>query len=86
MYDLAMGSDAASLLQQALALPDDEREELAAELLASLDGPDSEYSPEKADAFAREIERRIERFANGESEGVDLATARQRVKAALSDG
>jgi hypothetical protein len=86
MYDLSMGSDAASLLRQALALPDDEREELAAELLASLDGPDPEYSPEKAEAFAREIERRIERFANSESEGVDLATARRRVKAALSDG
>lgn len=81
-----MGSDTASLLQQALALPEDEREMLAVELLASLDGPDPEYSPAKADAWAHEVERRIERFANGESEGVDLATARQRVKAALADG
>ena len=86
MYPVPMASDTASLLQQALALPEDAREMLAAELLASLDGPDPEYSPDKADAWAREIERRIERFANGESEGIDLATARKHVKAALPDG
>ena len=59
---------------------------LAAELLASLDGPDPEYSPEKADAWAREIERRIERCADGESAGIDLATAPSQVGAALADG
>ncbi len=73
-------------LQQALALPEDEREMLAAELLASLDGPDPEYSPERADPWAHEVERRIERSASGESAGVDLATARQRVETALADG
>lgn len=81
-----MGSETASLLRQALALPEDEREMLAAELLASLDGPDPEYSSEKADAWAREVERRIERFTTGESEGMSLATARRQVKAALADG
>jgi hypothetical protein len=81
-----MGSDTASVLRQALALPDDDREMIAAELLASLDGSDTEYSPERAEAWAREVERRIERFANGESEGFDIATARQRVKAALTGG
>lgn len=86
MYPSGMGSDTASLFQQALALPADEREMLAGELLARLDGPDPESSPEEADAWAREIERRIERFANGESEGVELATARQQVRAALADG
>jgi hypothetical protein len=80
-----MGTDTAALLKQALALPEDERETLAAELLASLDGPDPECSREKADAFARELERRIERIATGESQGVDLATARQQVKAALTE-
>ena len=85
VYSLPMGSNAAALLKQALQLPEDEREMVASELLASLDSSDPEYSPEKAEAFAREIERRIERFATGESEGVDLPTARQRVKASLTD-
>lgn len=85
-YSLAMGTDTASLLQQALALPEGEREMLAAELLASIDGPDIEHSPERAAEWAREIERRIERFAKGDSQGVDLDAARQRVSAALSDG
>jgi multidrug resistance efflux pump len=59
---------------------------LASELLASLDPSDTKYSAEQADAFAREIERRIERFAARESEGVDLAAARQQVQAALAEG
>ena len=69
-----------------LALPDADREMLAAELLPSLDGPERQYSPAKADAWARKVERRIERFVGGESEGIDLATAQQQVRAALADG
>lgn len=80
-----MGSETASLLQQAMALPEDERELLAAELLASLDGPDPDCSSDEAEAWAREVERRIGRFANGESEGIDVATARHQVTAALTD-
>ena len=81
-----MGFDASALLQQALALPEHEREMLAAELLASIEIRTSDYSPEKADAWAREIERRIERFATGDSQSVGLDAARQRVDAALADG
>jgi putative addiction module component (TIGR02574 family) len=69
-----------------LALPVEEREMLASELLASLDPSGAKYSAEQAHAVAREIERRIERFAAGGSEGVDLAAARQQVRAASADG
>jgi len=82
---VVMGSETASLLQQALALPEDEREMLAAELLASLHGRAARYSADQADPCARDIERRIERLANAESAGIDLATARQQVRAALAD-
>lgn len=74
------------MLQQALALPEVEREMLAAELLAGLDDSDSRYSPESADAWAREVERRIERFASGAPAGIDIATARSHVSSALTEG
>lgn len=46
----------AAVLAQALRLDDDARAELAAELLASLDGP---ADPEAESAWDAEIERRI---------------------------
>lgn len=79
-----MGTDAASVLSKGLALPEDERARVAAELFASLESRESEYSPDQALVWARALEDRIERFATGESEGVDLAAARRRVDAALA--
>ncbi len=67
------------------SLPEEERARVAAELFASLDSRDLEYSAEQALAWARTVEERIERFASGESEGVQLDAARQRVNAALAD-
>ena len=58
---------------------------MAAELFASLESRDPEYSADHTAAWARKVEERIERFAGGESQGVDLDAARQRVDTALAD-
>jgi hypothetical protein len=84
MYDRVVATDAASVLSEGLALPEEERARVAAELFASLESPDPDYSAEKALAWAREIEGRIERFATSESQGLDLPTARQQVESALA--
>jgi hypothetical protein len=84
-YDSVVGTDAATVLSDGLALPEEERARVAAELFASLESRDPEYSAERALAWARTVEERIERFARGESQGVDLDAARQRVDTALAD-
>ena len=80
-----MGTDAASVLSEGLALPEEDRARVAAELFASLDSRDPEYSAEQALVWARTVEERIERFASGETRGVQLDAARQRIDAALAD-
>ena len=76
-----MTNDAVAVLREALALPESDRARIAAQLYASLDGPDGDHSPEKAEAYAREIERRIEHVVSGESPGVDLDTASAQIQA-----
>ncbi|HET9225487.1 MAG TPA: addiction module protein [Thermoanaerobaculia bacterium] len=71
-----MTARAAHLVHEALQLTPQERAEMAAELLASLD------EPEDADveaAWAEEIERRARRVLAGESSGTDWAEARARI-------
>ena len=69
-YALAMSDDTRHLLDEALRLSLPERAELAAELLASIDGaPDADAEQ----AWAVEIERRAERALRGESRGRDAA-------------
>jgi len=84
-YDSAVGTDAATVLSAGLALPEEERARVAAELFASLESRDPEYSAELSSAWARTVQKRIDRFARGESQGVDLDAARQRVDTALAD-
>ncbi len=84
-YDSAVGTDAATVLSEGLALPEAERARVAAELFASLESRDPEYSAQRSLAWARTVEERIERFARGESQGVDLDAARQRVDTALAE-
>ena len=62
MYDARMGTDTAALLKQVLALPEDEREELATEALASLYEPAGD---DLTDEWIDEIERRIEQVESG---------------------
>jgi putative addiction module component (TIGR02574 family) len=58
-----MTKPVSSVLADALRLDDDSRAELAAELLASLDGP---TDPDAAAAWDAEIERRIEAIEAGQ--------------------
>ncbi len=68
-----MNSHALDLLKGALALPLDERAELVAELLASMDG---EVESDVEAAWGAEIERRARRAANGETEPVTWEAVR----------
>lgn len=84
-YESVVGSDAATVLSGGLALPEEERAGVAAELFASLESRDPEYSAELSSAWAPTVQQRIDRFARSESQGVDLDVARQRVDTALAD-
>jgi hypothetical protein len=88
-----MGSQALRVLEAALALPKEERADLAAKLLASVEAetPESdadlqgEYDPdpEVEKAWAEEVTRRAERALRGESKGVPWETVRDEVRATL---
>lgn len=71
-----MGTQAKEVLREALKLTPEDRAEVAAELLASLDESDDE---DVETAWAAEIERRARRVLAGESAGVDWAEARARI-------
>ncbi len=81
-----MALDVTSVLAEALALAETERALVATELLATLEDPDEDYSPQAAQAFAKELERRIERLASGESAGIDFDTAQQILDEELTRG
>ena len=73
-----MNERAGEILDRALRLPTPERAEVAAELLASLDGgPDSDVEA----ACAEEIELRIQRIRSGDAKGRSLAEIRKSLKA-----
>ena len=75
-----MGKTGQKVLDEALQLELSERAELAAELLASLDGePDEDVEV----AWAAEIERRAERARSGEDPGRPWVEVRDRAKDAL---
>ena len=80
-----MTSEAQEVLRQALALPADQRADVAAELLASLDeAPPSDRAAVEA-AWAREIERRARRVMSGESAGEPWEDVRARVLRRLAE-
>lgn len=83
-YDVPMGNDARTLLTEALELAVDDRAELAAELLASLDEPTSDSQEEVDRLWAVEIERRSNRVLTGESPGEPWDEARQRIESDLA--
>ncbi len=78
-----MPSRAQQLLREALALPLDERADVAAELLASLDEAKAEHPADVEAAWAAEIERRARRVMAGESTGVPWEDVRRRAEAEL---
>jgi hypothetical protein len=67
-----VSSQARQVLEEALRLPVDERADVAAELLRSLDEAENALSTEEVERrWAEEITRRAERAARGESVGRD---------------
>ena len=80
-----MTNRAQQLLREALTLPADERADVAAELLASLDEPSTMDAAAVEAAWAREIERRARRVMAGESLGEPWEDVRARVARRLAD-
>ena len=78
-----MSSRAQDLLREALALPLDERADVAAELLASLDDAAAELPADVEAAWAAEIERRARRALADESAGAPWDDVRRRAEAEL---
>lgn len=73
------------VLNDALALPLNERADVAAELLASLDNSAPESPQEVEAAWALEIERRARRVLSGESGGEPWDAVRERTARKLTD-
>ena len=80
-----MTSRAQQVLRDALALPLEERADVAAELLASLDDAPPEDQARVEAAWAREIERRAGRVVSGESAGEAWEDVRARVVRRLTE-
>ncbi len=80
-----MTSRAQAVLREALALPVDQRADVAAELLASLDETPPSDQAEVEAAWAREIERRARRVMAGESAGEPWEEVRARVLRRLTE-
>jgi putative addiction module component (TIGR02574 family) len=80
-----MTDRAQQLLREALTLPVDERADVAAELLASLDAPPAMDAAGVEEAWAREIERRARRVMAGESVGEPWEDVRARVARRLAE-
>ena len=57
-YIPGVGTDAATVLSAGLVLPEGERARIAAELFASLESRDPEYSAELSSAWARTVQQR----------------------------
>jgi len=78
-----MSPRAQELLREVLALPLDERADVAAQLLASLDDAAAENPAEVEAAWATEIERRAKRAMAGETTGIPWDDVRRRGEADL---
>jgi putative addiction module component (TIGR02574 family) len=77
-----MTDRAQAVLREALALPLEERADVAAELLASLDGAEPDVADVEA-AWAAEIETRARRALAGDSLGIPWEDVRRRAEADL---
>lgn len=80
-----MPSRAQDLLREALTLPAEQRANIAAELLASLEEVPVEDAVQIEAAWAREIERRSRRVMSGESAGERWEDVRARINRRLAD-
>ena len=73
------------LLREALALSEEERAGLVAELLVSLEGPAADDEPVVERAWAVVVERRARRVLASETVGEDWSLVRDRVRRALAE-
>jgi putative addiction module component (TIGR02574 family) len=80
-----MTERAQALLREALKLPSQERADVAAELLASLDEPEVEDAAAVQAGWAAEIERRARRVLAGESAGEPWEGVRDRISRSLTE-
>ncbi len=80
-----MTQRAQELLREALALPAEERADVAAELLASLDEPAASDPATVQAQWAAEIERRARRVLSGESAGEPWEDVRARITRRLTN-
>ena len=78
-----MSSRTQELLREVLTLPLDERAEVAAEILASLDDAEAEGHADVEAAWAAEIERRARRVLAGHTKGTPWEDVRRRAEAEL---
>jgi putative addiction module component (TIGR02574 family) len=78
-----MSSKAQKVLEEALTLPAEERADLAACLLESLDEQEDEAVEE---AWAREIERRMREVESGAVKTIPWSEARRRLRERLDAG
>ena len=78
-----MSPRAQEFLREALTLPLDERGDVAAQLLASLDDAAADEPAEVEVAWTAEIERRARRVIAGEITGVPWQDVRRRAEAEL---
>lgn len=74
-----------AILDQALALPVEDRASVAAELLASLEESPPEDAAAVQAAWATEIERRARRVLAGESPGEPWDSVRERTARRLAE-
>lgn len=76
-----MATDAQRLLEQALSLPEDQRADLAGNLIASLD---TTIDANVDSAWQQEIDRRYREVASGESTTVSWAEIERKARAILN--
>lgn len=79
-----MTETADTVLREALALPADERAQVAADLLTSLDTEPNDTAV--ASAWAEELERRARQILSDPSVDEDWDTARERIAGRLTTG
>jgi hypothetical protein len=80
-----VATEVEAVLREALALPDGDRADVAAKLLASLDPPAADDPATVQALWREEFERRAHRVRSGEAIGEDWPTVRQRLTDELTE-
>lgn len=70
---------AEALLREALSLPDEDRADVAAELLASLEAPTADDPETVQTLWSQELDRRARRVLSGQAPGEGWSSVRQRL-------